>query len=182
MSWCLQNLKRMKTNKFGEMIFNEQDVFNLVMVGHDVASMSMIVDPPLDLETAALVLDNVPTFVTYNEYAQDKLSVEEWDHRNQERWFMPDEYKQLDIAKHILDLCKTDAELQRVGEELLLFQERNLFDLLRYLKYLVDVMRSNHLIWGVGRGSSVASYVLYLIGIHRVDSMFYDLDPREFLR
>jgi DNA polymerase III alpha subunit len=117
-----------------------------------------------------------------NKYAEDTLNVEEWDHRNQEHWYMPEEYKQLDIAKLVLDLCKSDAELQRVGEELLLFQERNLFDLLRYLKYLVDVMRSNHLIWGVGRGSSVASYVLYLLGVHRVNSIFYDLDPREFLR
>jgi DNA polymerase III alpha subunit len=65
---------------------------------------------------------------------------------------------------------------------LLLFQERNLFDLLRYLKYLVDTLRANNMIWGVGRGSSVASYVLYLLGVHRIDSMFYDLDPTEFLR
>ena len=62
------------------------------------------------------------------------------------------------------------------------YQERNLFDLLRYLKYLVDLMRKNRLIWGVGRGSSVASYVLYLLGVHRIDSMYYDLDPSEFLR
>jgi len=173
----------MKTNKFGEMIFNEQDVFNFVMSGHDITDMNtMIVDPPLDLETAALILQDIPSFVSYNKYTEDTLNVEEWDHRNQERWFMPEEYKQLDIAKYVLDLCKTDAELQRVGEELLLYQERNLFDLLRYLKYLVDVMQSNRLIWGVGRGSSVSSYVLYLIGIHRVDSMFYDLDPAEFLR
>jgi DNA polymerase III alpha subunit len=67
-------------------------------------------------------------------------------------------------------------------EELLLFQERNLFDLLRYLKYLVDVMTINRVIWGVGRGSSVASYVLYRLGIHRIDSLFYNLDCREFLR
>ena len=73
-------------------------------------------------------------------------------------------------------------ELQRAGEELLLYQERNLFNLLRYLKYLVDVMKKNHLIWGVGRGSSLASYVLYLLGVHRINSMYYDLDPREFLR
>ena len=183
MSWFLQNLKRMKTNKFGEMIFDEQDVFNFVMSGHDVTKMNtMIVDPPLDIETAALILGNIPAFKDYNEVAEDKLSVEEWDHRNQSEWFMPKEYKQLDIAKHVLDLCKSDEELQRAGEELLLYQERNLFDLLRYLKYLVDVMRSNRLIWGVGRGSSVASYVLYLLGVHRVNSIFYELDPREFLR
>jgi DNA polymerase III alpha subunit len=63
-----------------------------------------------------------------------------------------------------------------------MFQQRNLFNLLKYLKYLVDTMKENNIIWGVGRGSSVASYVLYLLGVHRVDSMYYDLDPKEFLR
>ena len=100
----------------------------------------------------------------------------------QNSWHMPDEYRQLDIAEYILSLCNSDAQLQRCGQELLLFQERNLFDLLRYLKYLVDTLRSNNMIWGVGRGSSVASYVLYLLGVHRIDSIFYDLDAREFLR
>jgi DNA polymerase III alpha subunit len=95
---------------------------------------------------------------------------------------MPPEYQALDIAEHVLSLCNTQEELQRCGQELLLFQERNLFDLLKYLKYLVDVMRDNHVIWGVGRGSSVSSYVLYLLGIHKINSMFYDLDPSEFLR
>ena len=95
---------------------------------------------------------------------------------------MPDEYKQLDIAEHVLSLCHSDVELQRCGQELMLFQERNLFDLLRYLKYLVDVMRENRLIWGVGRGSCVASYVLYKLGVHRIDSLYYELDPAEFLR
>ena len=95
---------------------------------------------------------------------------------------MPMEYKQLDIAAYILRLCTTEAELQRCGEELLLYQERDLFNLLKYLKYLVDVMIENKIIWGVGRGSSVASYVLYKLGVHRIDSMYYDLDPQEFLR
>ena len=70
----------------------------------------------------------------------------------------------------------------RVGEELLLYQERDLFNLLRYLKYLVDLMTEHKLIWGVGRGSSVASFVLYKLGVHRIDSLYYELDPAEFLR
>ena len=95
---------------------------------------------------------------------------------------MPDEYQQLDIAEYLVGLCDTEEKLQRVGHELLLYQERGLFDLLRYLKYLVDVMHENRVIWGVGRGSSVASYVLYLLGVHRIDSMYYDLSAEEFLR
>jgi DNA polymerase-3 subunit alpha len=95
---------------------------------------------------------------------------------------MPDEYKSLDIAACVLALCDTEAELQRCGAELLLYQERGMFDLLRYLKYLVDTMKENSIVWGVGRGSSVASYVLYKLGVHRIDSLYYNLDIAEFLR
>ena len=95
---------------------------------------------------------------------------------------MPVEYYELDIAKWVLDQCKNQAELQRAGDELLKFQERNMFVLLQYLKYLVDTMRKNNIVWGVGRGSSVASFVLFLIGIHRINSLYYDLSIDEFLK
>lgn len=88
----------------------------------------------------------------------------------------------MDIAAHVLSLCEGPAELQRAGQELLMFQERDLFDLLRWLVYLVDVMRENRIVWGVGRGSSVASFVLYKLGVHRINSLHYDLDPHQFLR
>ena len=110
------------------------------------------------------------------------IDVDEYHKRNQSNWHMPEKYKQLDIAEYLLKLCTTDAELQRVGTELLLYQERNMFDLLRFLVYIVDVMREQDIVWGVGRGSSVASYVLYLIGVHKIDSLYYDLDIAEFLR
>ena len=139
----------------------------------------MLVEPGVNLETASAYLEQVPDLV---EYAFTDMTVEEFDVMKQNSWDMPDEYKNLDIAEYILGLCDSDAKLQRCGKELLLFQERNLFDLLRYLKYLVDTLQNNNMIWGVGRGSSVASYVLYLLGVHRIDSMFYDLDAREFLR
>lgn len=173
----------MKTDKFGQIIFGEQDVVDLCLQGHDVTVLNrLLVDSTVDLETAAHILDNVPTFIKYDEMAQDLLTIEDFDHRCQATWYMPDEYKQLDIASHVLNLCDSDAELQRVGHELLLFQERNLFDLLRYLKYLTDTMTANRLIWGVGRGSSVASFVLYLLGVHKINSLHYELDPAEFLR
>jgi DNA polymerase-3 subunit alpha len=95
---------------------------------------------------------------------------------------MPDEYKNMDIAAWILGQCSGAAELQRCGEELLMYQERNLFPLLCYLKYLVDTMNAHRIVWGVGRGSSVASFVLYKIGVHRINSLYYDLDIREFLK
>jgi DNA polymerase III alpha subunit len=95
---------------------------------------------------------------------------------------MPKEYLELDIAEYILSLCTQEYELQRVAEELLLYQERDLFNLLRYLKYLVDTLRKNNVVWGVGRGSSVASYVLFLLGVHKINSLYYELSINEFLK
>lgn len=115
-------------------------------------------------------------------YITSDVSIEDFDHKHQQCWFMPDQYRDLDIAKWVLDQCNNDTELQRCGTELLLYQERNLFDLLRYLKYLVDTMRTNNIVWGVGRGSSVASFVLYLIGVHKINSIYYDLNIEEFLK
>jgi DNA polymerase III alpha subunit len=170
----------MKTDQYSEIIYNEADLVNMVMRGITVEHLSgMLVEPGVNLETASAYLQQVPELV---EYAFTDMTVEEFDTMKQNSWHMPEEYKNLDIAEYILSLCDTDVQLQRCGQELLLFQERNLFDLLRYLKYLVDTMRSHNMIWGVGRGSSVASYVLYLLGVHRIDSMFYDLEPTEFLR
>ena len=100
----------------------------------------------------------------------------------QSEWFMPDEYKAIDVQNWVLNKCTTDKEIARVSEELIAFKKRDMNNLLRYMIYLVDFMRENNIVWGVGRGSSVASYVLYLIGVHRIDSIQYGLDWREFLR
>jgi len=169
----------MKQNKFGEIVFNEADLLHLLMQDPGRSLDGALVDQTVNLSTLS-DLDHAPDLV---KYATDETqTIEQFDQHQQQNWHMPSKYKTLDIAQHILDLCKTDAELQRCGAELLLFQERNLFDLLRYLHYLVQVMREHKIVWGVGRGSSVASYVLYLLGVHRVNSMYYNLDPREFLR
>jgi len=172
----------MKTDHLGQLIYNENDCVDMLMRGQNIPVGGMLVDATVDLETAAGILENVPEFIKYNELASQAMTVEDFDHQNQDNWLMPDLYKNLDIAEHVLGLCKSEAALQRVGQELLLYQARDLFDLLRYLKFLVDIMKQNNLIWGVGRGSSVASYVLYLLNVHRVDSLHYNLDIAEFLR
>lgn len=153
------------------------------MRGHDVTQLrGLVVDQTINIERMAAYVQDPSNLLTWTFPTNSDMAVPEFDLVRQRQWLMPKEYLEFDIAQHVLDLCGTDAELQRVGHELLLFQERDLFDLLRYLRYLVDVMRDNNVIWGVGRGSSVASYVLYLLGVHRINSMYYDLDISEFLR
>ena len=117
-----------------------------------------------------------------HELQDPEYTVADFDAAQQSNWHMPAEYKNMDIAEWVLAQCRTQEELQRVGQELLLFQERDLFTLLQYLKYMVDTLRANDVVIGLGRGSSTASYVLYLIGVHRINSIFYDLDIEEFLK
>jgi DNA polymerase III alpha subunit len=170
-------------NQFNELVFSQDDVCDLLMQGRSLTDLNRItVDHTVNLELLKSECSEWANFESWQPATADSESVEQFHLRNQQQWHMPDEYKQLDIAEYVLSLCHDQDELQRCGQELLLYQERNLFDLLRYLKYLVDVMQNNNIIWGVGRGSSVASYVLYKLGIHRINSMYYDLDPAEFLR
>ena len=165
-------------DEYGRVALEEDDIIDIMMTDPTVMPRTAMVKD-VDLSAIRELVDEIYDFQQYNKL---DITVPEYDAQNQVNWLMPTEYKDMDIAKWILEQCETEPELQRVGEELLLFQERDLFDLLRYLKYLVDTMKENGVIWGVGRGSSVASYVLYLIGIHKIDSMYYDLSISEFLR
>lgn len=98
-------------------------------------------------------------------------------------WNMPDEFKQLNIRDHIFNMHSLNNDQQaRVDFELKEFEQRNLNDLLRFLVYFITILRSNNIVYGVGRGSSIASYVLYLLGVHRIDSYKYKLDIKEFLK
>jgi DNA polymerase III alpha subunit len=170
----------MKIDAIGQAYYNSDELADILYANPDVdLSKFRVLDPAEYNASVELTYSQFKHLTAYQEFTG---SVVELDQRNQSTWYMPPEYFALDIAQWVLDQCKTDAELQRVGEELLLFQERNLFDLLRWLKYFVDTMRAKQVVWGVGRGSSVASYVLYLIGVHRINSMYYDLNIDEFLK
>ncbi len=107
---------------------------------------------------------------------------------------IPDEFLKLDVAEYIAD--KLTLELKshnftpierakratRTLSELALYQNLGLTNVLKTLIYIINTLQDNKIVWGVGRGSSVSSYVLYLIGVHDVDSVRYDLDIEDFLR
>lgn len=168
----------MRTDKFGRTILSEEELCGLYMVNPDRKFLHVLVDGEVELDPRVELLRPAPVIRAVD----TGETIEQFDARLQGNWNMPQEYKDLDIAQWVLERCETDVQRQRVGEELLLYLDRDLFPLLQYLKYLVDTMRSNNIVWGVGRGSSVASYVLFLIGIHKIDSIFYDLDIKDFLR
>lgn len=170
----------MKYDPFGQPYVSDNNLVDLVYCQPDLKLENFLVDNPEQFNQSVQQLH--ADFPVLKKYIPPNIDINEFDQRNQKFWFMPEEYKNLDIARWVLEKCNTEVELQRVGQELLLYQEKNLFPLLCYLKYLVDTLRQNNILWGVGRGSSVASYVLYLIGIHRINSIYYNLPIEEFLK
>lgn len=168
----------MRTDIYGQQIYNEMELCLLYLQDPTRSIKRAYVENQINFDDI-LQLENQPELIKYSPL---DISVEEFDNINQSNWLMPEKYKTMDIAKFVLDQCKNEEELQRAGTELLLFQEREMFMLLRYLKYLVDTMRENNIVWGVGRGSSVASFVLFLIGVHKINSLYYDLSINEFIK
>lgn len=170
----------MNYDKYGRTYTNSDELCELLYKNPELDLSLFLVENPQAFNKSKHELHaDMPQLMGYVLLAD---SIEEFDLRFQSKWHMPDEYKELDIAAYVLGLCKEDYELQRVGQELLLYQERDLFNLLRYLKYLVDTLRENNVVWGVGRGSSVASYVLFLLGVHKINSLYYELSVDEFLK
>jgi len=172
----------MITDCLGIPVYSKQDILDIIYQGNLNALKTILVDiDPTEFDKFNLAAKEAGVAELRQYYPLD-ISVTEFDRALQDDWLMPDEYKNMDIAKWILDQCTSQDQLQRVGAELLEFQKRDMMNLLKWMKYFVDTCRANQVVWGVGRGSSVASYVLYLIGVHRIDSMKYNLDWQEFLR
>jgi DNA polymerase III alpha subunit len=109
-------------------------------------------------------------------------NVTDYHKERSEQWFVPEEYQSIDVLAFLLEKCNTDEQRDRVKTEYTLFDEHNLIILLQFFIYMVAHFREHNIMWGVGRGSSVASYSLYLIGVHRIDSIKYNLDLNEFFK
>lgn len=166
-------------DKYSRIVYTEDDLVELLYK-----------NPTADIKNADVITSAYNNAVSelysslplLSEYTADLGPVDEFHKQQQQQWNMPDEYKELDIVEYIVSLCKTDAEFNRVKDELILFLDRGLEQLLKFLKYFVDTCSKNNVVLGVGRGSSVSSYVLFLLGVHRVNSLELDLDIKEFLR
>ena len=100
---------------------------------------------------------------------------------NSQHWFIPNDYFP-NLTEMLYGMCETDEQRNRVSQELELYIKHGMYDVLHVMKYIVDTLRANKVVWGVGRGSSMASYVIFLIGVHKIDSIKYKLPIEEFFK
>jgi DNA polymerase III alpha subunit len=119
-------------------------------------------------------LGQEPAFFSQELPASPEDAIKEWN--------IPVDYSTLNLDIYFAERVSTVEEALRVAEELALFRERGLEPMLRFMIYLVQVMKDNKIVWGVGRGSSVSSFLLYLVGLHQINPIKYNLDIKEFIR
>lgn len=171
----------MKTNMYGQAILSSDDLRELLLQGKNISHLNVVFDEEILLhqQYQADLLSEVITFLNA---PAEVLTFDEFHQQCADDWIFPVIYQQIDVHTWLIDKCKTEQEVLRVNEEYSMYKERDLIMLLRLFIFLVDYMRKNKFVWGVGRGSSVSSYILYLIGVHRVDSVKYCLDINDYLK
>ena len=171
--------EKTKINDHGDVIFSEEDVIDLLYTDpefdisklyfHDIGKYS---DSLKKLGIDLPIINTAPR-------RQNPIL---FDKENCEKWHMPEKYKQINVLQWLLDKCQNDEEKLRVQMEYDLFEKKNFIRVLQFLIYFIDTLRANNIVWGVGRGSSVASFCLFLIGVHKINPLLYNLDITEFLR
>ena len=107
-------------------------------------------------------------------------------------WQIPNKYKTLNVHSLVLDklevLCADKSDeyilkaVNRVELELKYFVETDSIDFIRCIVYIIDYFKDRSIFWGVGRGSSCASMVLFLLELHLVDPIYYDLPITDFIK
>jgi DNA polymerase III alpha subunit len=174
----------MNINKYGSIFLNSDELFESIYKGKLKDFKNIHLDQPVVDQFNYSKDLNKDNFDYISNYIDPNCSLEQFDTNLQDDWFMPEKYKptSFNMVEYLVSLCKDETETNRVLDELALFAQYNMIELLCYLKYLVDTMREHNIVWGVGRGSSVASYCLYLLGIHKINSIKYELDIKEFLK
>jgi len=159
-----------KILKNGKIILDESSACQALLKGKSANSLHVEFnhDPPLFL------VNLHPNLINHDDFTDEEIEIRKND------YFMPEEYKHINLRDFFLQKTRTDKERERVLKEVELIERTRTENLFRYLIYLSDVIRNHDIVVGTGRGSSTSLYILYLVGLHRVNSLKYDLNPNEF--
>lgn len=173
--------KGVNVNKYGQVILSSEKLKELLLQGKSINHLNVDFDEDIQL-FQKYQSSLIPDTITFLDAPEEELSFEEFHQKCADEWTFPKIYQQLDVKRWLHEKCKTQEEHDRVDEEYRLYEEKDLIMLLRLFIYIIDHLRERKMVWGVGRGSSVSSYILFLIGVHRVNSLKYGLSITDFLR
>ena len=170
---------KIKINDHGDVIFTEQDAIDLLYTDPEFNISKLFFEDIQQYDSSLKELGiDLPVINT----VPIRSTITQLDQQNINNWHMPQKYYQINVLEWLLDKCQNEDEKTRVQTEYKLFEKKEFIKVLQFLMYFVDTLRENNVVWGVGRGSSVASFCLFLIGVHKINPLLYNLDITEFLR
>ena len=164
-------------NKNKQYVVSEQDIVTGWLSGSNVTDVVVEDTKPINIYNEWCQTFDLDQFID----AKTENNTDTYVEDCLRKWNMPDNYMNINIHEWLMKQCTTAQQRDRVYTELLEYEKRGMVIVLKFLLYLVDTCEKHDIVLGVGRGSSVASYCLYLLGIHCVDSIKYKLDIKEFL-
>jgi|TARA_B110001454_G_C12497570_1_gene341273 DNA polymerase III alpha subunit len=172
-------VEKIKINETGDCIYTEQDAIDLLYSNPELDISTLFFENPkqynisiMDTGLPLKKLETVPSRPSPKVFDEDMIN----------NWYMPEKYYQVNVKDYLLDKCQTQEERDRVELEYVLFEKKKFIRVLQFLIYFIDTLREKNVVWGVGRGSSVASFCLFLIGVHKINPLQYKLNIAEFLR
>lgn len=178
------NLKNRIIDEFGNVFYKPEDILEKIYEGDEKYLNNIYTEESNDIKKFNFMMKrlNIDFNLKTIKNSQDFILNEEKIKELIEDWLIPEKYKNMDIEEWFFSKKLNKEEFDRVKKELNFFKRKNAYFFLKALIYLVDLMKENNIVWGPGRGSAVSSYCLYLIGIHRINPLEYDIPFEEFSR
>ena len=163
--------------------------------GEVVARYGLLLDRLMSRKSlAGLLAEDHPDVRRYN-HRSDKGEIPIWTDTEEidgpdpetYTWTFPETYQDLDVAELAWEMLDhlgltTEVYRERLQAELQAMEERDMFPFVRCLLYVCETLREHGVVWGVGRGSSCASLVMFVLGVNRVDPVLYEIPMREFFK
>lgn len=167
-------------DEYGNPYYTEEESVELLYSNKNLDVETLLMEDPEKFNTS-----NQETYSDYpsiQKYLRPTVPVNVFHKHRSSHWFMPEEYVMFDIESYLLDQCDNEVEIGRMTEELSLFEQMDNFHILRFAKFFVDTLKKNNKVWGIGRGSSTASFALYKIGLHSINPIEWDIPITEFIK
>lgn len=93
-----------------------------------------------------------------------------------------------DLVEHVISyrrktfygVATEQQHLQRVEMEMEFFVRKKYEGFLCLIRRIIQSFKDNNIVWGIGRGSACASYVMFLLEVHDSQTVVFDLPFKEF--
>lgn len=160
----------------GNMVLTTEGVIDMMMLAKDMHGVL--------IENTPELIKGLPVLEGAIVYDPDTDDVKEI------KWAMFD-MTETEIIDEIIDRCKNgkhadlmndDAYMNRIEQELVEVVNEQQEGFILSVAMICDTLDQNGILRGFGRGSSCASLLLFMLGVHDVDPVMYDIPMSEFFK